>query len=278
MSDVTPDPGSVPPRPRATSSLSRWAVPVLAEALGGGEHRRSSTPRPTCFRTRWPRRLAVIRESARPCARRVADGGDSRSSSPSTASARSGPSPGSAGEVGVVWFDAHGDFHTPDTTTSGFLDGLGLAMLLGDGWRELRTPSRACGPCPRSTRSSSAPATSTRTEQGRSTPRLCGRAASPDARRGARRALRSRSTSVYVHVDLDVSIPRSARQLRSPSQVGSIARRARAGAGRHRPSRFDDSLPPPLTAYAPERRPGESRFQPAARSRPSPRCTGEVAR
>jgi arginase len=25
--------------------------------------------------------------------------------------------------VGVAWFDAHGDFNTPDTTTSGFLDG-----------------------------------------------------------------------------------------------------------------------------------------------------------
>jgi arginase len=41
-------------------------------------------------------------------------------------------------DVGVVWFDAHGDSHTPDTTTSGFLDGMGLAMLLGDGWNELR--------------------------------------------------------------------------------------------------------------------------------------------
>ena len=41
-------------------------------------------------------------------------------------------------DVGVIWFDAHGDFHTPDTTTSGFFDGMGLAMLLGDGWRELR--------------------------------------------------------------------------------------------------------------------------------------------
>ena len=34
-------------------------------------------------------------------------------------------------DVGVVWFDAHGDFHSPDSTKSGFLDGMGLAMLLG---------------------------------------------------------------------------------------------------------------------------------------------------
>jgi arginase len=34
------------------------------------------------------------------------------------------------GEVGLVWFDAHSDAETPDSTTSGFLDGMGLAMAL----------------------------------------------------------------------------------------------------------------------------------------------------
>jgi len=37
----------------------------------------------------------------------------------------------------VLWFDAHADFNTPETTTSGFLDGMGLAMLTGACWREL---------------------------------------------------------------------------------------------------------------------------------------------
>ena len=36
-----------------------------------------------------------------------------------------------AGSTGVVWFDAHGDFNTPDTSPSGFLDGMSLAMLTG---------------------------------------------------------------------------------------------------------------------------------------------------
>lgn len=31
----------------------------------------------------------------------------------------------------VVWFDAHGDVHTLDTTTSGYLGGLSLRLLLG---------------------------------------------------------------------------------------------------------------------------------------------------
>lgn len=36
-----------------------------------------------------------------------------------------------ARSTGVVWFDAHGDFNTPETSTSGFLDGMSLAMLTG---------------------------------------------------------------------------------------------------------------------------------------------------
>ena len=32
---------------------------------------------------------------------------------------------------GIVWFDAHGEFNTPETTTTGFIDGMGLAMAVG---------------------------------------------------------------------------------------------------------------------------------------------------
>lgn len=35
----------------------------------------------------------------------------------------------------VVWLDAHGDFNTPETTRSGFFDGMALAMLVGDCFR-----------------------------------------------------------------------------------------------------------------------------------------------
>src|SRR3954467_5889143 len=37
--------------------------------------------------------------------------------------------------IGVLWFDAHADCETPETTTSGFVDGMGLATLLGRCWR-----------------------------------------------------------------------------------------------------------------------------------------------
>ena len=39
--------------------------------------------------------------------------------------------------IGVTWFDAHGDFNTPDTTTSGFLDGTAVAIITGRCWKEL---------------------------------------------------------------------------------------------------------------------------------------------
>ena len=39
--------------------------------------------------------------------------------------------------TGIVWFDAHGDFNTPDTTTSGFLDGTALSTITGGSWRQL---------------------------------------------------------------------------------------------------------------------------------------------
>lgn len=49
-------------------------------------------------------------------------------------------------DVGVVWFDAHGDFHTPDSTPTGFLEGMVLALLTGEGWNELRRGLRTVPP------------------------------------------------------------------------------------------------------------------------------------
>jgi arginase len=40
-------------------------------------------------------------------------------------------------DLGAVWLDAHGEYNTPETTASGFLDGMGLATATGDCWRTL---------------------------------------------------------------------------------------------------------------------------------------------
>lgn len=39
--------------------------------------------------------------------------------------------------VGLIWIDAHGDFNTPQTTLTGNIHGMTLAVLLGDGYPEL---------------------------------------------------------------------------------------------------------------------------------------------
>jgi arginase len=53
-----------------------------------------------------------------------------------------------AGETGVVWFDAHGEATTPETTTSGFLDGMGISTLAGQCWRTLAMSIPGYAPVP----------------------------------------------------------------------------------------------------------------------------------
>jgi arginase len=113
-------------------------------------------------------------------------------------------------DVGVVWFDAHGDFHTPDTTTSGFLDGMGLAMLLGHGWSELRHSVAGLQPIPTEHALLVGARDIDPTEQDRF-------AASPlrhaDAQTldDALEELSREVDAVYVHLDLDVIDPSVAR-------------------------------------------------------------------
>lgn len=41
------------------------------------------------------------------------------------------------GTAAVVWMDAHGDLNTPETSPSGFFDGMALALATGRSWRTL---------------------------------------------------------------------------------------------------------------------------------------------
>ncbi len=38
-----------------------------------------------------------------------------------------------SGNPSILWLDSHGDFNTPDTTPSGFIGGMCLALACGDG-------------------------------------------------------------------------------------------------------------------------------------------------
>jgi arginase len=50
--------------------------------------------------------------------------------------------------TGVIWFDAHADFNTPETSASGFLDGMSLSILTGHSWPALAARFAGFEPVP----------------------------------------------------------------------------------------------------------------------------------
>ncbi|MFI5101822.1 MAG: arginase family protein [Terriglobales bacterium] len=48
----------------------------------------------------------------------------------------------------IIWLDAHGDFNTPETTSSGFLDGMALATAVGRCWGKLAATVPGFRPVP----------------------------------------------------------------------------------------------------------------------------------
>jgi arginase len=55
---------------------------------------------------------------------------------------------GSTTRIGLVWFDAHGDFNTPKTTLSGMLGGMPVAVSAGLCYGNWRVDSRQLVPLP----------------------------------------------------------------------------------------------------------------------------------
>jgi arginase len=55
---------------------------------------------------------------------------------------------GPAARIGLVWFDAHGDFNTPKTTLSGMLGGMPVAVCAGLAYPHWRERSHIVAPLP----------------------------------------------------------------------------------------------------------------------------------
>jgi arginase len=55
---------------------------------------------------------------------------------------------GPAARIGLVWFDAHGDFNTPGTTLSGMLGGMPVAVAAGLAYPRWRSFSHMAAPLP----------------------------------------------------------------------------------------------------------------------------------
>jgi arginase len=107
-------------------------------------------------------------------------------------------------ETATIWFDAHADFNTPETSRSGFLDGMGLAILTGRCWRRLAERFESFQPVLDSeviqigVREKDPPEVQLLQQSGiKQIPTV--------ALAGLSEALKELSTNkVYVHVDLDV--------------------------------------------------------------------------
>ncbi len=129
-----------------------------------------------------------------------------------------------AATTGVLWFDAHGDLNTPETSPSGFFDGMGYAMLLGHGWQGLAATVPGFAPLPAANAALLAGRDLDPGEHD-----LVARTGlltlSPDrllenAGREALAALGRRVERLYVHVDLDALDPRVIRANYLPTPGG----------------------------------------------------------
>ena len=50
--------------------------------------------------------------------------------------------------TGLIWFDAHGDYNTPETSPTGFFDGMGLAVITGQCWQRAAATVNGYAPVP----------------------------------------------------------------------------------------------------------------------------------
>ncbi len=120
-------------------------------------------------------------------------------------------------DVGIVWFDAHGDVQTPETTSSGYLGGMPLRLLTG--YRpELIAARLGLRPVPEEHIVLVG-------ARDLDPPEVSYLAASAIRQRDVTAAVASDLPDVplYVHVDLDVLDPQEATGLRFPAPGGTTA-------------------------------------------------------
>jgi arginase len=115
--------------------------------------------------------------------------------------------------VGLVWIDAHGDYNTPETTLSGMLGGMPVAIAAGDGLHRMRRQARIDVPLRRSELLMVAVRDTDPLEEARIVEHGLARLSTADLRERPERVraeierLGALVDAIYVHIDLDVLDP-----------------------------------------------------------------------
>ena len=115
--------------------------------------------------------------------------------------------------VGLIWIDAHGDYNTPETTLSGMLGGMPVAIAAGDGLTRMREQARLDEPFPKDRIVMVAVRDTDPLEQERIDRDQIPQISTEDIRslsenlHAQMRELTEKTDIVYVHVDLDVLDP-----------------------------------------------------------------------
>lgn len=109
-------------------------------------------------------------------------------------------------DVGIIWFDAHGDFNTPETSITGTLEGMSLAIATGACHRDLGERIGLIRPVPEA----NVVLVATRSLDPEEAVRLQRSAVTVIPLAGlpaAIQALSARVAAVYLHLDMDVLDP-----------------------------------------------------------------------
>ena len=115
--------------------------------------------------------------------------------------------------VGLVWIDAHGDYNTPETTLSGMLGGMPVAIAAGDGLTRMREQAGMDVPLPKEHIVMVGVRDTDPLEQERIEADQIPQISTEDVRtlsahlHEQMRQLTEKTDIVYVHVDLDVLDP-----------------------------------------------------------------------
>ena len=120
------------------------------------------------------------------------------------------------GADGIIWADQHGDLNTPETSTTGFLDGMALATVLGLCWRPMAKAIPGFQPIDpsRCVLVNARDLDPAETQLLASLPVI--RTECPNAASSAERLTAAGAKRVHLHIDLDVHDPEKlqANQLR----------------------------------------------------------------